>query len=110
MKATPISAKLSVVLLSTCFVGCEAMKSGAPAVNPEMVRAAAANGDSVETLSAGRRLLAMRCTGCHGLEPVAAYTSVEWRANVRSMAGRAKLSGEEEREITAYLVAARESL
>lgn len=92
------------------FAGCEAMQSGAPAITPAMMRAAAVHGDSPETLATGRRLLAMRCTTCHALEPVANYTSAEWRANVRDMADRAKLTEAQIRQVTAYLIAARESL
>ena len=92
------------------FAGCEALTSGAPAPNPEMGRAAAANGDSMETLFSGRRLLALRCTNCHGLEPIAKYTAEEWQTKVHRMAGRAGLDEEEARQVAAYLVAARESL
>jgi len=92
------------------FAGCEALKSGAPSINPEMVRTAAVHGDSPETLAAGRRLLAMRCTSCHALAPIAKYSSEQWRAKVHRMAGRAGLNEEEARQVTSYLIAARESL
>jgi len=86
------------------------MKSGAPAVNPEMTRAAAANGDSIGTLAAGRRAFATRCTSCHAPVPIAKYNSAEWRAKVLRMSDRARLNEAEAKQITAYLVAARESL
>lgn len=92
------------------LAGCEALKSGAPSLTPKMVRVAVANGDSIETLETGRRLLSTRCTACHSLEPLAKYTSAEWQTNVHHMANRAKLDGEQERQITAYLTSARESL
>ncbi|MFA7343081.1 MAG: hypothetical protein WC003_02140 [Terrimicrobiaceae bacterium] len=97
-------------LLAVGLAGCESMKSGAPAVNPEMAQVAAANGEPVETLAIGRRLLATRCTSCHSLEPISKYTSAQWRANVLRMAGRARLNDAETRQVTAYIVAARESL
>ncbi len=75
-----------------------------------MTQSAAARGGSAESLETGRRLLAVRCTGCHALEPIADYSVAEWQANVRRMTRRARLSGDEAREITGYLVAARESL
>lgn len=101
---------LFVPILVLGIEGCEALKSGAPPVSPEMVRVAAASGGSMETLAEGRRLLAARCTGCHALEPISNYTPDEWRANVRSMADRSGLTATEERQIASYLVAARESL
>jgi mono/diheme cytochrome c family protein len=97
-------------LLVIGFAGCEALKSGAPSINPEMVRTAAAHGDSPETLAAGRRLLAMRCTSCHALAPIAKFSSAEWSAKVHRMAGRAGLNEVEARQVTSYLTAARESL
>lgn len=99
-----------IPLVVAGLAGCEALQSGAPPINPEMVRVAAARGDSMETLAVGRRLLAMRCTGCHALEPISNYTSAEWQANVRDMADRAGLNEQQVRQITSYLVAARESL
>lgn len=101
---------LFVPILVLGLEGCEALKSGAPPVSPEMVRAANASGESMETLVEGRRLLAARCTGCHALEPVSNYTPAEWRTNVRRMADRSGLTGTEERQIASYLAAARESL
>jgi mono/diheme cytochrome c family protein len=75
-----------------------------------MTRVASADGVSVEALETGRRLLAMRCAGCHSLEPVANYTPREWKDNVRDMADRSGLNPEEEQQIVEYLSAARKSL
>lgn len=97
-------------LLLAVLAGCEAMKTGVPAVNSEMARAAAANGNSIETLVAGRRAFAIRCTSCHAPVPIAKYPSTEWGAKVLRMADRARLTTAETAQITAYLVAARESL
>lgn len=107
---TRIRTVLFFVLLVASLDGCEAMKSGAPAINPQMTKAAAANGDTIETLVAGRSLLAARCTSCHSLEPIVKYTPAQWRANVLLMADRSGLREQETQKITAYLVAARESL
>jgi mono/diheme cytochrome c family protein len=107
---TRIRTCLFSSLLVAGLVGCEAMESGAPVINPQMTKAAAANGESIETIAAGRRLLATRCTNCHSLEPIAKYTSEQWKVNVLSMADRAGLREQETQRITAYLVAARESL
>lgn len=97
-------------LLTMGLMGCEAMKSGIPAINPAMTRAAAANGDSIDTLVDGRRLFASRCISCHTPEPIEKYTSAEWRSNVLRMANRAGLDEAEISRISAYLAAARASL
>ena len=97
-------------LLVAGLAGCEAMKSGAPGISPEMTKAAAANGDSIEVLADGRRLLATRCTNCHSLAPIANFAPAQWEANVLRMANSSGLSGPEMQAISAYLVAARESL
>lgn len=110
MKPLSLLKLLFAPILVLGLEGCEAMKSGAPPVSPEMVRVATASGESMETLVAGRRLLAARCTGCHALEPISNYTPAEWRTNVRSMADRSGLAGTEERQIASYLVAAREGM
>lgn len=100
---------LYAVLIAGGLVGCEVMNSGAPPINSEMMKAAAANGNSPEVIASGRSLLATRCTSCHSLEPVAAYTPTQWRANVVRMSNRAGLRDDEAQKIIAYLVAARES-
>lgn len=106
----PLLKLLFVPILVLGLEGCEAMKSGAPPVSPEMARAAADSGESMETLVEGRRLLATRCTSCHALEPISHYTPAEWRTNVHRMAERSGLNGTEERQIASYLAAARESM
>jgi uncharacterized membrane protein len=95
-------ALLSALTLS----GCGTLETTAPPVTETLSRSA---GVSSEELKSGRQLLALRCTSCHSLEPVAKYTPDEWRENVRTMAARAGLSAAEERAITAYLVAARKA-
>lgn len=104
---------LALVLLPVlplAVSGCQALQNGAPPVTPAMVRSAGDGAATLESLDGGRRLLARRCTNCHGLEPVPKYTASEWKANVERMAPRAGLSEAETREITAYLIAARRSL
>ena len=104
------SIGISSLFAALLVVGCQALQSGAPPVTPAMVRIGAIGGMSAATLAAGRELLATRCTVCHSLEPVAKYSPAQWQTNVQRMSGRTKLNEEETRQITAYLVAARESL
>ena len=75
-----------------------------------MVQVAKTAGDSFEKLEKGRRLLAMRCTTCHALEPIGNYTAPEWSDIVEDMADRSGLKNEEQQEIQAYLTAARKTL
>lgn len=65
---------------------------------------------SATDLAEGRNLLAIRCTSCHSLMPLSAYTPAQWTANVHKMAARARLTPDEATKVTAYLVAARESM
>ena len=97
-------------LIGVGFVGCELLQSGAPAVTPAMTRVASEDGISATTLETGRRLLATRCTGCHGLEPISKYSPAEWRGHVREMADRSGLDHIEEEQIQADLVSARRTL
>lgn len=108
MRPNPLPFALSLLAVVLC--GCATLQTGAPPVTPAMTRIATTGGGSADTLNEGRRLLAMRCTSCHGLEPVGKYSVSEWRSNVAKMSGRAGLSEAEKQEITAYLVAARQSL
>jgi hypothetical protein len=91
------------------LVGCATLTPTAPPVSPEMVSVAEKRGASGADLEAGRSLLAVRCTSCHSLLPISAYTPAEWVANVEEMAPRARLSPAESAKVTAYLVAAREA-
>lgn len=104
-RAAGAVAFLTMVVL----VGCEMMQSGAPPVNAAMVRTAAADGGTSVSLERGRQLLAQRCTGCHGLEPVTSYSPSEWRGHVREMADRAGLDPQEAKLVADYLAAARMS-
>jgi hypothetical protein len=99
-----------ISLVALVLAGCAVMQSGAPEITPAMIRAAGERGQPPETLASGRRLLAMRCTSCHALEPVAKYSVSEWKMNVQKMSGRAGLDASEALQITSYLVAARESV
>jgi cytochrome c2 len=103
-------AKLTLAAFVLCIAGCASFQSGAPAITPAMVQVAQSSGDSFEKLEKGRRLLAMRCTTCHALEPIRNYTAPEWSDIVEDMADRSGLKNEEQREIQAYLTAARKTL
>ena len=93
-------------LLAIPFViaGCATMdNTRLPTVTAKM----AGHGVSTESLEAGRAVLATRCVSCHGLEPIAKYSENDWRRIVEGMGPRARLDAREERDLLAYLIAAR---
>lgn len=100
---------LCIVFPLLMLAGCVGIEAVAPVVRPEMARAAGV-GVGLETLQEGRALLANRCTSCHSLEPIAKFNPSEWVDIVHHMSERAGLSPEEEKKVSAYLVAARSSL
>ena len=102
--------KLTLAGFVVCIAGCASFQAGAPAITPAMVKVAQSAGGSFEKLERGRRLLAMRCTTCHALEPIGNYTVPEWSDIVEDMADRSGLKNEEQQEIQAYLIAARKTL
>ena len=68
----------------------------------------AGNDEAVlEELTAGRRLYASKCGGCHGLYSVERYSDAEWKSNVGKMIAlkKVKLGSEEEGRIVRYLTA-----
>jgi hypothetical protein len=97
-------------LATVLTFGCQTLTSGAPAVSPPMVRSANQQGFSREQVAAGRKLLVTRCISCHSLVPVGKYPAKRWPELVASMSARAGLDEIERALVTAYLVAARQSL
>ncbi|HEV7782460.1 MAG TPA: hypothetical protein VGO58_14395, partial [Chitinophagaceae bacterium] len=53
----------------------------------------------------GKSLLMGKCTGCHLMKNAGDYTFSQWQNILRSMVPKAKLSGEEEKQLTAYIKA-----
>lgn len=90
--------------------GCQSLTPGAPAVSPGMGQSAKKHGVSMEQLTAGRNLLVTRCISCHSLVPVSKYPAKRWPELVASMNERAGLDEIQQAQVTAYLVAARQSL
>jgi hypothetical protein len=64
----------------------------------------------MEQLTTGRKLLVTRCIACHSLIPVSKYSAQRWPELVTSMSERAGLDDIQRAEVSAYLVAARQSL
>lgn len=92
------------------MTGCTSFQPAAPVVNQAIVAEGLKHGATLNELQNGRRLLAMRCTNCHSLEPISSRTPSEWREVVADMSERSGLTPKEIDEITNYLIAARESI
>jgi hypothetical protein len=95
---------MAMAALATLLGGC-ATTPVAPAITPAMQ---SHSGAPLQTLKAGRELFVYRCTSCHTVEPVGSHPMSFWRASVREMAGRSKLTATDEAAILAYLAAVRE--
>lgn len=53
----------------------------------------------------GKSIITGKCTGCHAMKNTGDYTFSQWQNILRSMVPKAKLSGEEEKQLTAYIKA-----
>ena len=85
--------------------GCQTVSL--PAVSPAMTASAQKNGSSAGSLESGRIVLTTRCIGCHGVQPLGKYSLEKWGEIVDKMAPRAKLTQAQERDLLAYISAAR---
>ena len=98
------------ILIAACLLavaGCSTLQDTAPPVSPQMAALGYASGISADSLEAGRRLMAMRCTSCHSLEPISEYTPEELGDIVHDMADRSGLDEQEEKLVANYLKTAR---
>ena len=51
----------------------------------------------------GRTVYAAKCSKCHGLKEVSAYTYNQWESILKTMVPRAKLSSDEESQVLAFI-------
>ncbi len=61
-------------------------------------------GTRVGDLARGRAIYVRRCSGCHTLVLPAAHHADEWPALVGVMAGKARLTPEQQTDVTRFLV------
>jgi mono/diheme cytochrome c family protein len=94
------------VLALVLLAGCAGVN--APPVNDAMAGRAQSGfpGITVAELGRGRDLYLGRCGGCHTLVAPEAHSDAEWPGLVGEMKERAKLEDDEQRLVTAYLIAA----
>jgi len=100
---------LGLTVALAVLTGCMGFKPAAPPVNQAIAAEGLKRGATWAELDNGRRLLAMRCTNCHSLEPISSRTPSEWCQVVEDMSERSGLSPKETEEITHYLISVRES-
>ena len=97
--------RVGTLLAVLALAGC-----GVPRVTPELVAIAQRSDPTVSTLrlESARTLYVSRCSTCHSLNLPRDYTPPEWREWMRKMSRKAKLTGGQDGEILAFVLAARE--
>lgn len=102
-------ALLALACLAT--TSCRSNEQIAPPVRPAMVEHFSAGGLDVAALSRGRNLYLTACAKCHVAEPIDEFSAARWRDKILpDMTRKAKLDPQETKELTAYVLAARETL
>ena len=86
------------------LAGCVTLDTAVPPV-----ATLTAHGKNSATLEAGRRVYLESCTHCHKPEPVRDFAAARWPGIIGEMAGRAKLSAAQQRDVLAYVLAAAET-
>ncbi len=96
------------MLSFTCaltFSGC-AGAGAVPAPTAKNVEYAGRHGQvtTLPTLKVGRKLYIGRCSACHGLKDPKSISPEDWPDMVQRMADNAKVTPDQQRAITQYLV------
>lgn len=102
LKAAAVLAPALAALLAN---GCAGAGSF-PAPTAKNVAYAERHGQvtTLPTLKVGRKLYLSRCSSCHGLKAPEFLAPEKWPEVVRDMADNAKITPDQERAITQYLV------
>jgi mono/diheme cytochrome c family protein len=85
----PLSAGLTLVVAAMAALSCASVL---PPATPET--------------EGGRALYAGKCHGCHRLYAPSRVAPEKWPALMEKMAGKAKLTADEESRVLAYVLAA----
>jgi cytochrome c1 len=101
-----LRAGLAFAAASALFLAGCAGTSAIPAPTAKNVEYAGRNGQAttLESLKVGRKLYISRCSACHSLKDPKALSVSEWPEMVDRMASNAKLTDDQKRAITQYLV------
>jgi cytochrome c5 len=99
-RAAALTAAFAAVLS-----GC-AGSGAVPAPTAKNVEYAGRNGQvtTLATLKVGRKLYIGRCSACHNLKNPKSLAPAEWPEMVERMASNAKLTPDQQRAVTQYLV------
>ncbi|MEP6698621.1 MAG: hypothetical protein ABJB09_02735 [Verrucomicrobiota bacterium] len=87
--------------------GCESISTSAPPLTAQLVRAGASEHADARVLQEGRTLFLNRCIQCHALPAIQKYSAERVRGILRTMSGRANLSGPQHDAVLKYLLAVR---
>jgi len=61
-------------------------------------------GTNVQSLSQGRELYIVKCSGCHSVKPPSLFSDAEWDTLLPPMKKQAKLKNEEYEKIFQYVI------
>jgi mono/diheme cytochrome c family protein len=106
LRATPLIA------MAVGLLGCMSLEQMAPPVDQNLVQLSAesnvlARADEA-TLARGRHVFINRCISCHSLEPVNRYSVEQWKTILPEMAEEANLSEDQQADLLAYVLTARQ--
>jgi cytochrome c5 len=87
------------------FVAALLLGACAPALYLPSITDAGRTGHSAESLMTGRILYTNHCGSCHNLHLPGQFTSKQWTQKMPEMQQKAKISDEEARLITNFLLA-----
>lgn len=62
------------------------------------------SGATVQSLSEGRQLYVVKCSGCHSVKPPSLYSEAEWDTLLPPMKKEAKLKKDEYEKIFQYVI------
>ena len=81
-----------------------AEQNKADAEAKQKIEAATRSLDTAPTeMDNGKNVYTTKCTSCHAMKNTGDYTFSQWQGILRSMVPKAKLSGDEEKQVTAYI-------
>ena len=105
---TIIKKYISIGVLLLAFAGC-----AAPLLIPTRQDLALApangNGANLDSIREGYILYVNKCGGCHYLYRPTKFTEEKWRKELPEMAGKAKLSQQQQELVLKYLLTMREA-
>lgn len=103
MKATITLAFIAIIVFA-CHRRTIASSDDIVISNKTKTESKKATGNS-EVISAGQIIYSNRCGRCHYLKTARDYTPQQWENILKIMIPKAKLNGDEAKQVTAYVMA-----